>query len=136
MRFIVDNKPIEYEEGDSILIAMLRSDLHPTGGCCLCLGGDCSHCVATVDGVSYVRTCQTKAKPELIVETHHQNGAYPPLPKTEKHDAEIYARNLHCDIVVIGTGESGSAEITRAKAAGKSVVSIDANHGEGRRISL
>lgn len=130
MRIIVDNRPISYEEDDTILLAMLRSDLHPTGGGCLCLGGDCSHCVATVDGVSYVRTCQTKARPGLVVKTDHQGGAYPPLPKADRQEAEVHARNLHCDVVVIGTGESGSAEAARAKAAGKSIVTVDADKGQ------
>lgn len=65
MQIIVDNRPISYEENDSILIAMMRSEMHPTGGGCLCLGGDCKHCVATVNGVSYVRTCQMKATPNF-----------------------------------------------------------------------
>ncbi|MEM7115351.1 MAG: 2Fe-2S iron-sulfur cluster-binding protein [Chloroflexota bacterium] len=130
MRIVVDNRPISYEEGDSILLAMLRSDLHPTGGGCLCLGGDCKHCIATVNGVSYVRTCQTKAKPGDVVETHHQGGAYPPLPKNERQEAEIQARNLHCDVIVIGAGESGLAETARAKDEGKSVLRIDAGQGQ------
>ncbi|MEZ4659039.1 MAG: 2Fe-2S iron-sulfur cluster-binding protein [Caldilineaceae bacterium] len=41
-----------------------------TGGC-LCLAGDCPHCLATVDGVSYVRTCQTAARPGMVVQRHH-----------------------------------------------------------------
>ena len=32
---------IEAQPGDSLAVAMLRAGLHPTGGGCLCLGGDC-----------------------------------------------------------------------------------------------
>ena len=52
MRLIVDGQPIAFEPDDTLLAAMLRADLHPTGGGCLCLGGDCPHCLATVDGVA------------------------------------------------------------------------------------
>ncbi|MGB1253928.1 MAG: 2Fe-2S iron-sulfur cluster-binding protein [Candidatus Promineifilaceae bacterium] len=130
MRLIVDNKPIEYENDDSILLAMLRSGEHPMGGGCLCLGGDCMHCLATVDGVSYVRTCQTKAKPGQVVETHHYGNAYPPLPEEDRLGAEVHAHNLHCDVVVIGAGESGQAEAAQAEANGKSVITLDAGQGQ------
>jgi aerobic-type carbon monoxide dehydrogenase small subunit (CoxS/CutS family) len=60
-RMLVDRRSVEYVAGDSALLAMLRAGIYPTGGGCLCLAGDCSHCVATVDGVSYTRTILTKA---------------------------------------------------------------------------
>ena len=50
MKLIVDHQPVEFQPDDSVLVAMLRAGLHPTGGGCLCLAGDCSHCLATVDG--------------------------------------------------------------------------------------
>ena len=53
-RIIVDGMVLEFGAGDSVLVAMLRAGLHPTGGGCLCLGGDCPHCLATVDGIAYV----------------------------------------------------------------------------------
>ena len=30
-------------------------------GRCVCCAGDCPHCLATVDGVGYLRTCQVRA---------------------------------------------------------------------------
>ncbi|MCB0227400.1 MAG: (2Fe-2S)-binding protein, partial [Anaerolineae bacterium] len=83
MRLIVDGQPIAFEPDDTLLAAMLRADLHPTGGGCLCLGGDCPHCLATVDGVAYVRTCQVAAKPGQVVERQHQSK-YPPLPESHR----------------------------------------------------
>ena len=68
MKLMVDGRPVEFEEGDSALLALLRAGLHPTGGGCLCLGGDCAHCTATVNGVAYVRTCQIPASPDLSIE--------------------------------------------------------------------
>lgn len=129
-RFVLDGTPIEFFSGDTILTAMLRAGKHPTGGGCLCCAGDCPHCLATVDGVSYVRTCQTAANPAMLVECHHTAGAYPPLPVAERHAPEIHARHLHCDVVVIGMGESGKAAAAEAKATGKSVITLDANAGQ------
>jgi glycine cleavage system aminomethyltransferase T len=128
MRLIFDGQPVEFMAGDSALIALLRAGIHPTGGGCLCLGGDCPHCLATVDGVSYVRTCQTPARPGMVVESHPDDG-YPLLRFETNHSAEVSARNLHCDLVVIGQGESGKAAATEARQAGKRVVTLDATEG-------
>lgn len=129
MRLIVDGESIEFRSGDSVLFAMLRADLHPTGGGCLCLDGDCPHCVATVDGVAYVRTCQTLARPGMMVERFPQDG-YPPLPAGDAQAPVVTARNLHCDVVVVGMGQAGQAAAEQAKAAGKRVVTLDAQAGQ------
>lgn len=129
-RLVVDGTPIDFLAGETVLVAMLRADLAPKEGGCLCLAGDCPHCLATVDGVSYVRTCQTPARPGLVVERHHMGGAYPPLPVAERHAPEVSVRHLHCDVVVIGMGESGQAAANQAKAAGKQVITLDAAAGQ------
>lgn len=129
MRLIVDGQPIEFTAGDSVLIAMLRAGIHPTGGGCLCLGGDCPHCLATVDGVSYIRTCQVQARPGMVVERHPEEG-YPPLPFNHVREAEAGVRYLHCDVVVIGTGTAGQAAATKATQAGKRAVTLDAKDGQ------
>ncbi|MEM7032199.1 MAG: glycine cleavage T C-terminal barrel domain-containing protein [Chloroflexota bacterium] len=129
MRIVVDGTPVEYQTGDSILIALLRANQHPTGGGCLCLGGDCPHCVATVDGVSYVRTCQVKATPGLVVERHPKNGE-PPLPILDQLPPAVSAQNLHCDVVVIGAGEAGQTAVAEAKANGKQVITLEAQQGQ------
>ncbi len=129
MRLIVDNEPIAFNEGDSVLIALLRADLRPTGGGCLCLGGDCPNCVATVDGVSYVRTCQTKAQAGMVVERHHL-GEYPPLPLTQNIQRETEVRHQHCDVAVIGAGAAGQTAVAEAEAAGKQVVLLDTHQGQ------
>ena len=115
MRLIVDGRPISYEPGDSLLIALLRADIQPTGGGCLCLGGDCNNCLATVDGISYVRTCQTAAKPGMVVALQHMQK-YPPLPQENQARPAEPARNLFCDVVVIGGGEAGQAAAAEAEA--------------------
>ncbi len=129
MRIIVDGQPIKFEEGDSLLVAMLRSDIQPTGGGCLCLGGDCPHCIATVNGISYVRTCQVAAKPGMIVERHPENGE-PPLPVNEQRGPDVRVRNLHCDVVVIGQGGAGQAAAEEVRRAGKQVMTLDAVTGQ------
>jgi len=130
MRLIVDGQPIEFDAGDSALIAMLRAGIHPTGGGCLCLGGDCPHCLATVDGVSYTRTCETPARPGMIVERHPREG-YPPLPLNNPAAAEeVKARNVHCDVAVIGAGDSGKAAAEEAERSGKRVITLDAKRGQ------
>ncbi|MBK7896612.1 MAG: (2Fe-2S)-binding protein [Anaerolineaceae bacterium] len=129
MRLIVDGRPISYEPGDSLLIALLRADIQPTGGGCLCLGGDCANCLATVDGVSYVRTCQTAAKPGTVVQLHHTQK-YPPLPQEDEARPAVPARNLFSDVVIIGAGEAGRTAAREAEAAGKSINLLDATYGE------
>jgi len=126
LRLIVDGEPIAFSVGDTVLVAMLRTERHPTGGGCLCLAGDCPHCLATVDGVAYVRTCQVAARPGMIVNCDHAAGAYPPLPLDLQPGPAVTARNLHCDVVVIGMGNAGQAAATAAQRAGQHVITLDA----------
>ncbi len=126
LRLIVDGVPIAFSAGDTVLIAMLRAEQHPTGGGCLCLAGDCPHCLATVDGVAYVRTCQVAARPGMLVARDHAAGGYPPLPLDVQPGPAVTARNLHCDVVVIGLGAAGQAATTAAQAAGQQVITLDA----------
>ena len=128
-RMIIDDTPIEFMAGDNVLVAMLRAGHHPTGGGCLCLAGDCAHCVATVDGVSYVRTCQVSARPGMVVERHPADG-YPPLPTDERLGSKSIARNIHCDVVVIGMGEAGQAAAAEARSDGKNVFTLDIYAGQ------
>jgi len=128
-RVIFENQPIDFHEGDSVLIALLRAGQHPTAGGCLCLAGDCPHCLATVDGVSYTRTCQTAARPGQIIQRHPANGE-PPLPTAPAHNVEVPARNLHCEVAVIGQGAAGRAAADEARAAGKNVIALDSKHGQ------
>ena len=128
----VDGSPIDFQPGDSLLAAMLRAGLHPTGGGCLCLAGDCPHCLATVDGVGYVRTCQVAAKRDAVVERHHAQGGRPPLIDPEQPESHVESRHIHCDVVVIGRGDAGSEAMDHARAAGKDVVTlVIARSGEG-----
>ena len=130
MRFIIDGNPIPFDSNDTVLSAMLKADQHPTGGGALCCGGDCPHCLATIDGVSYMRTCQVKARPGLVVERHHLNQSDPPLPTEGQQLPEVQAQNLFCDVVVIGQGESGIAAAKTATESGKSVITLDAAAGQ------
>ena len=128
-RIVWDGRLLAFNEGDSVLIALLRGGIHPNRGGCLCLAGDCPHCLATVDGISYTRTCQTAARAGMVVDSHPAN-ALPPLPAGERHAPVVQTRHLHCDVVVIGMGEAGRAAVAEARAAGKNVASLDAAHGE------
>ncbi|MEM7802815.1 MAG: 2Fe-2S iron-sulfur cluster-binding protein, partial [Chloroflexota bacterium] len=130
MRLIIDGTPTQFDENDTILSAMLKSGQHPTGGGALCCGGDCSHCLATVDGVSYIRTCQVKPRAGMVIKRDHQGGVYPPLPKEGRLREEVDSRNLHCDVCVIGQGESGQAAAEEARTAGKKVITLDSRNGE------
>lgn len=117
---------ISYEEGDSILLGLLRAGVRPKG--CLCLGGDCPNCLATVDGVAYVRTCQTAARAGMVVEPHPIDG-YPVLPETASGRAPS-VEAIHTQVVVIGGGKSGTAEAGRLRAGGAKVVILDAGAGQ------
>ena len=68
MRIVVDGRPVEIPAGESLLVSLLRAGLHPTGGGCLCLGGDCPHCLVTLDGVSYVNALAAAESRGIVVE--------------------------------------------------------------------
>ncbi|MEM8859743.1 MAG: 2Fe-2S iron-sulfur cluster-binding protein, partial [Chloroflexota bacterium] len=131
MRIIVDGKPYPFSDGDTLLIAMLRHGLHPTGGGTLCNAGDSPHGLATVDGVAYVHTSQVKAKPGMVVVRENMFMAYPALPKNHSPHAEhTDMRHKFCDVLIIGLGDSGQAALAEAQAAGRDVVAVDAMNGE------
>ena len=126
--FTLDGRSVAFMEGDTLLDAMLRVGELPTAGGCLCFGGDCPHCVATVEGVSYVRTCQTPAEEGIVVSRHPVEGDPPLPPGVDSHAAS--ATNRHVDVVVVGAGESGRAAAAEASAAGRRVAVLDAAAGE------
>lgn len=128
-RLIVDSRPVPFREDESVLLTLLRAGIYPTGGGCLCLAGDCPHCLAVVDGVAYVRTCQTKSRAGMMVERHPKD-AYPALLRDDVSTTPIGVRNLHCDVVVIGLGDAGRAEAQEATRRGKRVVTFDAGAGQ------
>ena len=128
-RLIFEGQPMQFADGDSVLIALLRAGQHPTHGGCLCLAGDCPHCLATVDGVSYVRTCQVAARPGLVVNRHPTQGE-PALPTTTSAAQAIDVTHAHCDVVVIGQGESGLQAAADAAQAGRHVITLDAKQGQ------
>ncbi|HUP55534.1 MAG TPA: (2Fe-2S)-binding protein, partial [Methylomirabilota bacterium] len=78
-RVVVDGRPIAFEPGDTLAVAMLRDGISPGRGGTLCLAGDCGNCLATVDGVAYMRTCQTPARPGLAV-VNQSGDRLPALP--------------------------------------------------------
>lgn len=145
IRLQVDEREIEARPGDSLLIAMLRAGLYPTGGGCLCLGGDCPHCLVTADGVAYTRSCQTPAAAGMVVKRDHRGDVAPSLlPESETEvvwpiSAErsretaiepAPAHHIHCDTAVIGQGASGRQAAQEARAAGQDVVALDARLGQ------
>jgi glycine cleavage system aminomethyltransferase T len=135
-RIVVDGRPLGFEPGDSVAVAMLRDGRTPGSGGTLCLAGDCGNCLATVDGVAYVRTCQTAARPGLAVGSHPA-GAMPPLPSVKTSDVtapplgdEIEVERREVDVAVIGGGSAGLEAAATAERAGKSVVVLDAGAGD------
>ncbi len=139
MQIIVDGNPVEVANRpsaatasapESLLAAMLKADLHPTGGGTLCCAGDCPHCLATVDGVAYIRTCQHPVRPGLVVQRDHWAGQTPPLPKEDRLREPTTSRHHFCDVVVIGMGKSGTEAAATARAAGKSVITLDSAAGQ------
>lgn len=132
-RFIFDGQLSEFEEGDSVAVAAIRNSEHPGNGGALCLGGDCGNCVAVVDGIAYVRTCQVPARPGMVVERHPEIGApslfTAPAPdrRTTEDSPVAYSQ---ADVVVIGSRSSaGSIEVARLKTQGRDVVELDAIEG-------
>ena len=108
----------------------------PGRGGTLCLAGDCGNCLAQVDGIAYVRTCQTVARPGTRV-ARHPAGAMPALPVVAATDltatplpSRTELHHLEVDVAVIGGGSSGLAAAEDAERAGKSVRVLDAGSGE------
>ena len=123
----VDGRSVDFSDGDTVLVALLRNHLHPTGGGCLCLAGDCPHCLATVDGVSYVRTCQVTARAGMVIESQPLR-VHPPFPPDHSSTPNAVARHRFCDVVVIGLGDSGLAEA--GTQGGRRVITLDAAAGQ------
>ena len=123
MSFTFDGRDISFAPGDSIAVALLRAGIHPTGGGCICLGGDCPHCLVRVDGVAYVRSCQTTAAAGMVVESQ---AGDPPLPESTVQ-APVEVRTVFADLVIVGQGEAGRR--AAADVSGQ-VLSFDAGRGE------
>jgi glycine cleavage system aminomethyltransferase T len=134
-RIVVDGRPIAFAPGDSVAVAILRTGETPAGGGTLCLAGDCGNCLAQVNGVAYVRTCQQRAYPGFSVVRHPADGL-PPLPTVTDHvsawplgrDVEVLRAAV--DVAVIGGGESGRETAAAAERAGKRVLILDAEGGD------
>ena len=71
--------PIAFQPGDSVAIAILRAGEQPARGGTLCLAGDCGNCLAEVDGIAYVRTCQAACAARAGGRAPSAEGL-PPLP--------------------------------------------------------
>ncbi len=134
-RIVVDGRPLAFAADDSVAVAIVRAGDVPGRGGALCLAGDCGNCLATVDGVAYVRTCQVPAQPGTVVERHPAEGK-PPLPTVDLRDlarvpngVEIPVHRSTVDLAVIGDGRSGAAAADAARLAGRDVVVVDATHG-------
>jgi glycine cleavage system T protein len=127
-RFVLDGRRLPYEPGDSVAVAVVRAGEHPRVGGTLCLAGDCGNCVAEVDGIAWVRTCQTPARADMDVRRHPADGA-PAWHDPEADPAEIEVRREEADLVVIGAGRSGTAAAAEARRAGRQVTLLDAARG-------
>ena len=135
-RIVVDGRPVPFAANDSVAIAILRTGSTPAGPGTLCLTGDCGNCLAQVDGIAYVRTCQQRALPALAVERHPPNGL-PPLPAVSGPDLtsspsgpDIEILRAHVDLAVIGGGESGKEAAATGEKEGKRVIVLDAEGGD------
>jgi glycine cleavage system aminomethyltransferase T len=133
---VVDGRPLAFDEGDSVAVAMLRAGEWPGRGGTLCLAGDCGNCLATVDGVAYMRSCQVAAAPAMSVDRHPAD-AMPPLPAwaDAQLDGDVAVgepavEREVADVVVIGGGRSGRAAAATASVDGREVVVLDAGTGE------
>jgi glycine cleavage system aminomethyltransferase T len=129
-RVVVDGRPIDFVGGDSVAVAIVRAGEVPGRGGALCLAGDCGNCLATVDGIAYVRTCQVAARPGTVVERHPAVGK-PQLPSVDLRDLaripvgeEIAVRRAHAALAVVGGSSRG-----RAAAAGRDATVLDAADG-------
>ena len=130
-RIVVDRRRIAFEPGDSVAIAIVRAGEVPGRGGALCLAGDCGNCLAIVEGVAYVRTCQVKARPGTVIERHPAAGK-PILPTVDLRnltrapvDDRIAVRRAHVPVAVVGGGSSG-----RAAALDRDALVLDSRDGD------
>lgn len=136
MRIVVDEQLVDFVDGDSLAVAIIRAGQHPQHGGTLCLAGDCGNCCAEVDGVGFTRTCLTPARPGTRVVRHPPVGGpsmHPSTPVDPVRTPSHLSPSVHrtrADVVVIGAGESGRAEVDRLRAQGRQVVVLagDAGH--------
>ncbi len=132
-RFVFEGQPTSFTDGDTIAIAAVRNSEHPGNGGTLCLSGDCGNCVAEVNGIAFVRTCQVVAQPGMLVARHPAVGTpslfgAPAPDRRTTEDAPV--EHLHVDVAVIGgRSTSGAAEADRLRAEGHNVVELDALDG-------
>lgn len=124
VRVDVDGTPVTTRDGDTVLMALARAGRLPGG--CLCLAGDCPHCLAVVDGVPHTRMCATPAREGMVVETTPVS-IDPPLPAPIT--APVGRRFAPADVVVIGGGTAGRAEAERLRAAGRDVTVLETADG-------
>lgn len=129
-RIVVDGRPIEFSDGDSLAVAIVRAGEWPAAGGTLCLAGDCGNCLAEVDGIAYVRTCQVASRPGVVVARHPAEGN-PTLPTVDLRDlgrvplgADIDVVRAHTPRVVIGSAQTAPSEFNLDAADGLEVVGI------------
>ncbi len=126
----LDGRPIPIDDGDTIALAVLRAGEHPRHGGTLCLTGDCGSCVAEVDGVAYVRTCQTPARAGMVRPTS------PRRRRTARGRTTFHAPRSPTSSTTTRTSSSSApapaARLPRPKptAAGRDVVVLDAATGD------
>ena len=135
-RIVVDGRPVAFEPGDSVAVAIVRDGGVPGRGGTLCLAGDCGNCLAQVDGVAYVRTCQVAARPGVAVVRHPAHGM-PPLPIVVRPDLTsspvaraVDVRRAEVDVAIIGGGSAGLAAADEARSDGRTVLVLDAARGD------
>jgi glycine cleavage system aminomethyltransferase T len=122
-----DDDELSFVAGDSLALAALRNHQHPAHGGTLCLSGYCGNCVAVVDGVPWVRTCQHPAGSTTSVVRHPAAGA---PPTTHPSAApEVRVRHTAADVAVVGAGDSGTEAAAAHRAAGDEVTVFDAASG-------
>ncbi len=131
MRFALDDRPVEYLDGDTIADAIIRAGQHPQHGGTLCLAGDCGNCSADVGGIPYTRTCLTAARPGASVRRHPAVGgpsiptAPPPTAVASTPHRAIAVHRVHADVVVIGASNAGQVAADEQRAAGRDVLMLD-----------
>lgn len=128
VRVVVDGQPIEFSEGDSVAMAVLRGGGHPGRGGTLCLAGDCGNCVAVIDGTPWRRTCQTPARPGMVVE-RHPDGTHPSTTR-QPSGVGVTVRHSHVTTAIVGGGDSGRAALVEAGGADGLARLFDVTQGE------
>lgn len=116
-------RPISGRSGDTVAAALVDAGEAAGGGArgVYCGMGVCHECLVCIDGIPGQRACMTPLGDGMRIE---RQPARPQLAEVAD-EPPLRARELACDVLVVGGGPAGMAAAVAAAEAGLDVVLVD-----------